>query len=255
MDRDSKAEGKNPRRRFSTTRWSVILAAGADSGEAARIALAHLCQLYWRPIFAFICRHGHSMTDAQDLTQDFFLTVLEGDLLQRADPDRGRFRSLLLKALQNFLFDTRDKKQAKKRGGELEFVSWDDWMAEAPSHLRLSPSALDSATPERLFDIRWAATIVEQALARLREECEARGRRRVFDALSGSLAADRTEISYADLATQLGVESTMVKRLLHQLRVRYRALLREEVARTVEREEEVEDEIRHLCAALSASAE
>lgn len=195
------------------------------------------------------------MTDAQDLTQDFFVTVLEGDLLERANPDRGRFRSLLLTALQNFLLDSRDKSRAKKRGGDLEFVAWDDWMAEAPSHLRLSRSALESASPERLFDIRWAATMVERALARLREECEVRGRRRVFDALSASLAADRTDVSYEDLGIQLGVDATTVKRLLHQLRMRFRALLRGEVARTVEREEDVEDEIRHLCAALAAGAE
>ncbi|MEO5722211.1 MAG: sigma-70 family RNA polymerase sigma factor [Chthoniobacterales bacterium] len=253
MDENPPAEGTRPRR-FTTTRWSVVLAAGADSENGARSALAQLCQLYWRPIFAFISRRGFSAMDAQDLTQDFFLTVLEGDFLQRADPERGRFRSLLLKTLQNFLNDAHDKRRALKRGGGREIVSWDDWMAEAPSHLSLSKQALDSATPERLFDIRWAATVVERAMARLREECEARGRRRVFDALSGCLVKDRGEISYTELATNLGVAEADVKRLLHQMRVRYRALLRGEVMRTVESDADVEDEIRHLCAVLAAGA-
>jgi len=247
-------ESSGPRR-FTTTRWSVILTAGADSEGTSSAALTQLCQLYWRPIFAFICRRGHSITDAQDLTQDFFVTILGGDLLRRADPERGRFRSLLLKSVQNFLRDAHEKIRAKKRGGDLEFVSWDDWMAEAPSHLSLSKRSLDSSTPERLFDIRWAATIVEQALARLRAECEGRNRRRVFDALSGSLAADRADVSYADLAGGLGVAEPTVKRLLHQLRVRYRTFLREEVRRTVETEADVEDEIRYLCAALAAGPE
>lgn len=150
--------GYSPRR-FSTTRWSLILATGANSEEMARAALAQLCQLYWRPIFAFICRRGHSAANAQDLTQDFFLSLLEGNLLQRADPLRGRFRSLLLKSLQNFLNDVHERRQTKKRGGKVQFISWDDWMADAPSHLRLSQQALDASSPERLFDIRWAATV------------------------------------------------------------------------------------------------
>ncbi len=243
-------EGDSPRR-FTTTRWSVILAAGAGSGNTTGTALAELCRLYWRPIFAFICRRGHSTNDAQDLTQDFFVTVLGGNLLERADPARGRFRSLLLKSLQNFLIDAHEKRRAQKRGGHLDFVSWDDWMAEAPSHLRISPSALASATPERLFDIRWAATVVEQAKARLREECAARDRRRVFDTLSGYLSTARGDVSYGKLATTLGVTEEEVKRFLHQLRVRYRALLREEVARTVDTDADIEDEIRYLCAALA----
>lgn len=244
-------ESDSPRR-FATTRWSVILAAGANSESITRTALAELCRLYWRPIFAFICRRGHSINDAQDLTQDFFMKVLEGDLLRRANPGRGRFRSLLLKSLQGFLSDTHERGRAKKRGGDLKFVSWEDWMAEAPSHLQLSQSALASATPERLFDIRWAATVVEQAKARLGEECAARGRRRVFDVLNGYLSIERSDVSYSKVASQLGVEEDAVRRFLHRLRVRYRAILREEVARTVETDADIENEIRYLCAALAA---
>jgi RNA polymerase sigma-70 factor (ECF subfamily) len=242
--------------RFATTRWSMVLSC-ADSGTAtgtAREALAQLCQTYWRPIFAFICRRGYSVPDAQDLTQDFFLTVLEGTLLDLADPARGRFRSLLLEALRRFLKDASVSRSAQKRGGKVQFVSWDDWMAEAPSRLSIPQQALENLPPERLFDLRWAATVVERALRRLAEECESHGRRRVFDALSGSLGAERADVHYVDLAKSLGVSEASVKRLLHEMRERYRALLRQEVADTVEKPDSIDDEVRYLCAALAAGA-
>ena len=168
--------GSEPRV-FATTRWSLILSAANSEGEEqkARDALAELCRTYWRPIFSFVCRRGYSTEDAQDLTQDFFVMMLETNWLQHADPNRGRFRSLLLKSLQNFLNNAAEKNQTRKRGGDVEFVSWDDWMAEAPSRLSISAQALDSLPPERLFDLRWAVTVVEQALRRLREECEGKG--------------------------------------------------------------------------------
>jgi RNA polymerase sigma factor (sigma-70 family) len=249
-------EGSRSPDRFSTTRWSVVLACGDSTAgeETARKALAELCKTYWRPIFAFICRRGYSVPDAQDLTQDFLLMVLEGDLLKRADPSRGRFRSLLLKALQNFLIDDTIRKRARKRGGDMKFVSWDEWMAEAPSHLAISLQQAETWPAEKIFDVRWAATAVEHALRRLGEECEVRGRRRVFDVLNDCLAAERQDVSYPKLSRTLGVPETSVKRLVHQLRQRYRTLLREEVAQTVERPEEVDEELRYLCAALAAGA-
>ena len=224
-------------------------------GEAAaQKALAELCKTYWRPIFAFICRRGHPVPDAQDLTQDFFLMILAGSLLKRADPSRGRFRSLLLKALQNFLVDHAIKKHARKRGGDVQFVSWDEWMAEAPSHLSISAREAESWPAEKIYDVRWAATAVEQALRRLGEECEMRGRRRVFDVLSDCLAAEREDVSYQKLSRTLGVPPASVKRLVHQLRERFRVLLREEVAETVEKPDEVDEELRYLCAVLAAAA-
>jgi RNA polymerase sigma-70 factor (ECF subfamily) len=246
----------NPRA-FVTTCWSLILSA-ADSESAeqkAREALAELCRTYWRPIFSFVCRRGYSIEDAQDLTQDFFLMMLERNWLEHADPNRGRFRSLLLKSLENFLNNAAERTHARKRGGDIEFVSWDDWMAEAPSQLSISAQALDSLPPDRLFDLRWAATVVEQALRRLREECEGKGRLQLFHALSRYLAAERDEVSYSNLATSLGVAETAVKKQLHNMRQRYRWLLRDEVAHTVADPAEVEDEIRHLCAALAAGTE
>jgi DNA-directed RNA polymerase specialized sigma24 family protein len=248
------AEADGADRHFTTTRWSLILSSvDADSGkDKAGEAIAQLCRIYWRPIFAFICRKGYSVPDAQDLTQDFFLMVLKGDLIQHADRSRGRFRSLLLTALQNFLIDAHARRSAKKRGGEMQFVSWDDWMAEAPSRLSVPAAVVEKWSAEKIFDVRWAATVAERALRRLGEECESHGRRRVFDALSGSLTAEREDVSYETLAHALRVETAAVKRLLHQMRLRYRQLLREEVAETMENPADVDDELRYLCSALAA---
>src|SRR5881398_1992560 len=160
--------------RFVTTQWSVILSC-ADAGG-----------------------------DAQDLTQDFFVMVLKGRLLQHADRNRGRFRSIVLKALKDFLRDAAEKRHAQKRGGDVQFVSWDEWMAEAPSHLSIPTQDSESWSPERIFDVRWAATVVERALRRLGDECEKRGRRRVFDVLSVCLTAEREDVCYAKFSKTLG---------------------------------------------------
>jgi RNA polymerase sigma-70 factor (ECF subfamily) len=251
---DDPASGHFPNR-FVTTRWSVVLSCGdfGSSKEKAQDALAELCKIYWRPVFAFICRQGHSIPEAQDLTQEFFGRVIKGRLIQSADRNKGRFRSLLLKALQRFLCDQNDKRHAHKRGGDLRFVSWDEWMTEAPSHLSIPERQSHQWSPERVFDVRWAATVVERALRRLGDECEKHGRRRVFDVLSTCLTADRQDVSYATFAGILGIQEAAVKNLVHRLRERYRALLREEVAETVDGENEIDDELRYLCAALSAA--
>jgi RNA polymerase sigma factor (sigma-70 family) len=241
--------------RFMTTRWSIVSSCSdsATDEEKAQAALAELCKIYWRPVFAFICRQGQRVPDAQDLTQEFFAKVLKGRLLQSADRSRGRFRSLLLTALQRFLHDEGDKRHAHKRGGDLHFVPWDDWMTEAPSHLSIPQRESDNWSPERIFDVRWAATVVERALRRLGDECEKHGRRRVFDVLSSCLSAERQDVSYAAFGRILGIQETAVKNLVHRLRERYRALLREEVAETVDADNEIDDELRYLCAALSAA--
>jgi RNA polymerase sigma-70 factor (ECF subfamily) len=223
-----------------------------DGGLKVDPALAKVCQIYWRPIFTYIYRRGYSAPDAQDLTQDFFLMIMEGNLLQSADPKRGRFRSLLLKSLQNFLIDAAVKRGRHKRGGGVQFVSWEKWMAEAPAQLSVPLATVESSPPEALFDAGWAAAIAEEALRRLRMECESKGRRRVYETLHGYLATERAEICYLDLSRILGVPEPTVKSLLHHFRTRYRALLREEVAKTVGSEANVDDEIRYLCATLSA---
>ena len=253
MRAESSAESPKALTHFITTRWSLIrqrYSSGA-SGEVDP-GLAQLCQIYWRPIFTFIFRRGYSPADAQDLTQDFFLMIMEGNLLQSADPKRGRFRSLLLKSLTNFLIDAADKQRRHKRGGRLQFVSWERWMAEAPAQLSLPKATMDSAPPESLFDAGWAAAVAGEALRRLRLECESKGRRRVYEVLHPYLASERSEMSYEQLSRALGVPELSVKSLLHHFRIRYRALLREEVAKTVESEANVDEEIRYLCATLSA---
>ena len=186
---------------------------GIDSA-AARDALSELCKTYWRPIFAYVCRRGYSTHNAEDLAQDFSTNLLLGPLLQRADPERGRFRSLLLKALR--IPRAHDEKlRAQKHGGGMKSVSWDDWMAEAPSQLSISVQALNSWSPEQLFDLRWAATVVEQALQRLREECQSKRRLRLFETLSLYLTTDRQDISYQRLATTMGITESAVKKQLH----------------------------------------
>src|SRR5262245_22600284 len=241
---------------FATTRWSLIR-SGAGSGSRdweTREALAELCQIYWRPIFFFIARRGYSPEDAEDLTQDFFVRILRGDWLQKADPARGRFRSLLLKSLQNFLNDAVDRSNSRKRGGHISFISWDAWIAEAPSQLSLTWEARTSWPAERLFDAAWAATMVRRALRRLYEECERKGRRRVFEVLSTYLSAERDDLSYATLAAKLSVPETTVKKLIYGMRQRFRVLLREEVSQTVADPAEVDEELRHLCGSLAASS-
>jgi RNA polymerase sigma factor (sigma-70 family) len=250
-------QGKGEPREFVTTRWSLIVSAanlGREEQEA-RDALAELCRTYWRPIFSFVRARGYSVEDAQDFTQDFFVTILERNWLQHADRSRGRFRSLLLRSLQNFLINAAEKTHAHKRGGDVEFISWDDWAAEAPSHPSNSAQVPGSLPPEQLFDLSWATTVVEHALQRLREECESKGKLWLFRALSHHLTEERDEVSYANLSADLGVPETVVKKQLHKMRQRYRALLRAEVSCTVENPADVDDEIRYLCAALAGRAE
>ena len=249
--------GAGEPREFVTTRWSLILSAAHFGSEEQKAsdALAELCRTYWRPIFSFVRRRGYSVEDAQDLTQDFFLAILKNDWLQHADRNRGRFRSLLLKSLQNFLVNAAEKSHTRKRGGNVEFVSWHDWMSETSPELPISGATLESLPPERLFDLTWAATVVERALQRLREECESRGKLWLFQALSPHLTEERDEASYANLSAELGIADTAVKKQLHNMRQRYRSLLRAEVSQTVENPADVDDEIRYLCASLATATE
>jgi RNA polymerase sigma-70 factor (ECF subfamily) len=250
-------EGAGEPREFVTTRWSLILSAAnlGTEEQKAREALAELCRTYWRPIFLFVRARGCAIEDAQDLTQDFFVTILRNNWLQHADRNRGRFRSLLLSSLQNFLINTAERAHALKRGGGVEFISWDDWMAEAPPQLSIPVQALDSLAPERIFDLTWATTVVEHAFQRLREECDSKGKLWLFQALSSNITDERDELSYADLSAKLGITEAAVKKQLHNMRQRYRSLLRTEVSQTVEDPADVDDEIRYLCASLATATE
>src|SRR5256714_2091239 len=250
-------EGAGEPQEFVTTRWSLILSAvnATNEEQKARDALAELCRTYWRSIFSFVRARGYSIEDAQDLTQDFFVAILKNNWLKHADRNRGRFRSLLLRSLQNFLINAAEKTHAHKRGGGVEFISWDDWMAEAPSQLSIPVQALDSLPPERIFDLTWATTVVEHAFQRLREECESKGKLWLFQALSSHLTDERDELSYANLSAELGMAETAVKKQLHNMRQRYRSLLRDEVSQTVEDPADADDEIRYLCALLATGTE
>ena len=241
-------------REFATTHWSVVRSCSEGEQGKAQAALSQLCRTYWRPIFTFICRRGYAVADAQDLTQDFFVVVLKRNLLSSADPARGRFRSLLLKSLQNFLIDANEKRQACKRGGDLDFVSWDDWMAESPSRLSVPAKVLETWPAEQLYDFRWAATVVEQALRRLAEECESRGRRRVFDKLSGYLAAERSDVCYEELSVLVRYPgrfgSSCHPPASITLSVRYFAMKSRKRSWI---RSEIDDEIQYLCTALAAA--
>src|SRR6516165_2942725 len=250
------AENKRAPGGFVTTRWSLIL-SGADSQNGdreIREALAELCRIYWRPIFFFITRRGYSPQDAEDLTQDFFVHILRGDWLQKADPARGRFRSLLLKSLQNFLNDAVDRSNSRKRGGHISFISWDAWIAETPSQLSLGWEARSSWPAERLFDAAWAATMVQRALRRLCEECERKGRQEVFEVLSTYLSAERDDLSYATLARESHVSESSVRKLVYGMWQRFRMLMRAELRQTVADPADVDGELRHLCGSLAASS-
>ena len=237
--------------RFATTRWHLLQGENGDGGAAT--ALSHLAHAYWLPIFAVVMRRGYPTQDAQDLTQDFFVEIARGRLLQVADPARGRFRSLLLRCLQNFLTGQNRKKVALKRGGKAEFLSCSDWLDERRVQALFPHGTAEAWPDERLFDAGWAASLVNTAMRKLRVQYESDGRRAIFEVLSPHLAADRSDVCYGELAATLRISAAAVKRLLHQMRVQYRLRLRAEVAATVENLSDVEDEIRYLFSALCAA--
>jgi RNA polymerase sigma-70 factor (ECF subfamily) len=234
--------------RFATTQWSLVLAAGLPGSPDARDALATLCGLYWHPCYAFVRRRGYAADAAFDLTQGFFLRLLEKNDLASVDRERGRFRTWLLAVLKHHLANDWHREQAQKRGGGAAHLSIDGAEAES-QYERLEPS--HDLTPERLFERRWALALLQRALDTLRAEYVRLGKADLFERLSGSLTGDAAAPpTYQALATDLGMSEGNVKVTVHRLRGRYRALIQEEIARTVEREEDVDDELRCLLAAL-----
>jgi RNA polymerase sigma factor (sigma-70 family) len=236
---------------FPTTRWSRILAArdGDPDATEARGALADLCRAYWYPLYAFIRRRGHDPEDTRDLTQEFFARLIEADFLAGVDRARGKFRSFLLAACTHFLSNRRDFERAAKRGGGRRVVSID--AAEAEGRYGLEPS--HRLTPEALFARRWALTVLSQTLDRLRDEHQAAGPAQLarFEALRATLTGDGGRVPHAELAAQLGLTEGAVQVAVHRLRRRYREVLRNLIAATVEDPSEIDDEIRDLFAALA----
>ena len=233
------------RSNFLTTQWGLVAAASAECATEARAALGELYSVYSYPVYAFIRQRGYSREDAQDLTQDFFVHLLEKGALGRADPLRGRFRNFLLGTLDHFLAHAVERAGAGKRGGGCQWVFLDADTAED----RYQLAAPEGLTAEKLFDARWAAALVEAAFARLRGELEAEGKGHLFESLQGFLLG-REEASYQQVASALSLSLGALKTAIHRLRGRYRALLREEVARTVASPAEVDDELRYLRAVL-----
>lgn len=233
-------------RQFTATHWSVVMAAGnGDSVEAAE-ALDTLCRRYWYPLYAFVRRQGHEVHDAEDLTQEFFTRFLAKEYFDRADPARGRFRNFLLACLKHFLSEQWRQAGRLKRGGRQTFLSWDSLTAEE----RYQSEPADPLTPEKVYDRRWALTLLEQALARLGAEQSAAGKAEVFAPLKDYLWGEGSGAGYAEVAARLGMTEGALKVTVHRLRQRYRELLREEVAHTVATIHEVDEELRYLVAVI-----
>jgi RNA polymerase sigma factor (sigma-70 family) len=233
------------RDRFVTTHWSLVLAAVHRTSPAADDALAELCEIYWYPLYAHLRGRGYTSEDAQDLTQAFFVRVLEKRALSEADPARGRFRSFMLTAMKNFAANQFDRSVALKRGGAVSIIPLDVLAAEG--RLQLEP--VSDHTPETIFDRRWPLTLLERVIARLK--IEARGRNQSqFDHLTGYLTGDEPRLSYAETAAVLGMSEGAVKVAVHRLRRRFRELVRAEIGQTVSSPDEVEDELRHLWSAV-----
>lgn len=227
---------------FRTTHWSVVLAAGGGATPDAEAALASLCQAYWYPLYCCVRRHGHPPEDAQDLTQAFFAKLLEKGQFALADPQRGRFRTFLLRSLENFLHNHHRDARALKRGGGREIVSWDAQDAET----RYAAAPADTLSPATLYEREWAGALLEGALRRLEAEFALRGREGLFQALEPHLWGDETSAPHADIAARLGMTVVAVRVTLHRLRQRFHELLLEAIANTVADPAEAVDELRHL---------
>ncbi len=228
---------------FATTHWSVVVRAGDSRSPEAASAMERLCRTYWYPLYVFVRRQGYSHEDASDLTQAFFAKFLEKRFLKSVDASRGKFRTFLLASMTHFLANEWDKSQAQKRGGGQQVISFDD--ASAEERYRLEP--IEQATPETIFERRWAQAVMGLVLDRLAVESDERR----FEILKGFLLEDRGAMSYEEAGSRLGMSASAITSAIHRMRTRFRALLFEEIANTVETPEAVEPEIRHLLAALS----
>ena len=233
---------------FQTTHWSLVLRAGRREDREAEAALAALCERYWYPLYAYVRRRTADVSEAQDLTQEFFAWLLEKNALVHAARERGRFRSFLLTAVKNFLANQRDRAKARKRGGGVRRLSLDLDCGE--SRLRLEPS--HDLTPERLFERQWVLTLLDLVMRRLLAECEASGKAEQFERLKGALTGDRERLPYAAVAAELGLSEEAARQAASRLRKRYRELLREEVTQTLAEPREVDDEIRSFFAILGS---
>jgi RNA polymerase sigma factor (sigma-70 family) len=232
---------------FPTTRWTLVVAAGDSHRTEARSALVSLCENYWYPLYAYLRRRGYAADQAQDLTQEFFIRVLEGRYLDRADREKGRFRSFLLTSLKFFVADEQDRQRTSKRGGgmvvPLEFSSGEERYQREPAH---------HETPERIFERHWALSVLDRVIEKLRDEFVHHGRPEHFERLKVFLLG-HSDAPYAALAREMNTSEGALKMAIHRLRKRYRELFRQEIADTVADPAEVESELRFLAAALTGN--
>jgi len=233
---------------FATTHWSVVLSAADASAPGAQEALEKLCRIYWYPLYLYVRQRGHEQHDAQDLTQEFFLRLLEKQYLAQVDPCRGKFRSFLIVAVNHFLANQWDRAKAAKRGGRITFVSFDEALAEQ----RYAIEAATDASPEKTFERRWAVTLLGQVLVRLRDEFAQAGKIQQFESLKIFLSGEKPSVSYAELAARLQTTEAALKMAVLRMRQRCGELLREEIATTVADPQQVEEEIRCLFAIMGA---
>jgi RNA polymerase sigma factor (sigma-70 family) len=232
---------------FVSTHWSVVLAAKDKASPDSAAALETLCHAYWYPIYAFVRRQGYSPSDAEDLTQEFFTRLLTRDYLQAADKQKGRFRTFLQVALKRFLANEWDRSRRLKRGGGIPPLSIDATTAEG----RYEAEAPKTLAPDRLYDLRWARALLDQALARLRAAYSAGGKTTQFEQLKGALTAERGDINYGELSQKMGLNEPAVRVAVHRMRKDFRRVFRLTVAETVENPEEIEDELRYLARLLA----
>ncbi|MCA9062370.1 MAG: sigma-70 family RNA polymerase sigma factor [Planctomycetaceae bacterium] len=250
---DDSAGGSS--RRFQTTCWSLVLAAGQQaSDEAADRALATLCATYWKPVYAYVRGRIRNVEDARDLTQEFFASVLERGTLRRADPARGRFRTFLLTTCQRFLANAVRDQSRQKRGGRCRTFSLMIDRADFDQIDRCAdPQGVDEQTAERIFEREWVLTLLESVLQLIRSEFEAKGKRELFEALKSHLSEGSAD-TFAELGQMLGMRENAVRVACHRMRTRYRELIRAEIAATVDSPGMVDDEIRRLFAVVGGSS-
>jgi RNA polymerase sigma factor (sigma-70 family) len=231
---------------FATTHWSLIVAAAKGSSPQARGALEALCASYWYPVYAFVRRRGEKAEDASDLTQGFFARLLEKEYLEDADRERGRFRTFLLAAVSHFLSNERVRANTQKRGGGTILLSLD--FGKGEERYQQEPS--DHWTAEKLFDRRWALTLLDQAVTLLRQDYAASGKESTFEELKAFLTGDSGLPAYEQTAARLAISPGAVKVAVHRLRQKYRESLRQLIAQTVAAEEDIDGELQVLLAAL-----
>jgi RNA polymerase sigma factor (sigma-70 family) len=232
---------------FATTHWSVVLEAQGES-PAAQEALEKLCRTYWRPIYAFLRRQGVSPEEAEDITQGFFAQLLERRKFSAVRKEKGRLRSFLLGALKYFLADEQRRAMAIKRGSGLRPIP----LEELHAGERIDVEPADPVTAEMIYERRWALTVLEQVLGRLKDEYREAGNAALFDSLKQLLPDEPGSPSQAEIAAQLGMTENALRQAFYRFRQRYQSLLREEIAHTVATPGDIEDELRHLIAVLEA---